>query len=1331
MKKFKLKGIITFAIMITFVFSWQTLTASAATIFNNDHLRFGTGTEDSINTSGNLKQPFYYKDKSDDPSDTTFGWRKLTFSSYALDFEIREGGDGTDWWNTNGTNYVNPSLTGLTFDTSAFTSYESGTKGYGTIVTSGTAIINGKELQINNTYELPEGKSYMKVTTEFKNTSSTAMTNLRYWVGTGDDYVGGNDGPRKEKGNLIDGVFTQIINQNEAARALKISTSDEGVLFYTDTDKANLIIGSSYGWDNIISRSPILSPADVTGDNSYAFYVRLKDLAAGESDQIVWYYAAGSIGELTDIAQSVSTAVSSVSNVVGDEVDFASTSRVAGTGYYIVVPASSIAPDASQIEAGINYEGVTVVTSGSSLMAADEEVNFDISELTANTEYVLYFVVKNSDASEDEYSTILTNNFATTKYENSITFIQPDNKVYGNGSFLLDASADSGLDVSYSSSDTSVATVDTSGNVTITGAGTTNITASDAGNEYYDEAEDVVRTLTVSKKEASVTPNYSSKIYGEIDPILDGTISGFLEADNIIATYSRTAGETAGTYTISGVLSPTEVLDNYNITYNDADFTIAKRPITVKAAKDNKTYDGTVNSDKIPSIILGTLADGESAIWSQEYDNENVGTDKNMIPSGMVKDGSDNNTTSNYDIEYLSVGTGVATIEKANLTIKADNQTKIYGDANPEFTLNYTMLGEDESINLPTITCEADETSRVGNYVITIAYDGEHDNDNYNITLLDGTLTVVQREVSVVWQDVTSYEYDNNEHTVIAEPGNIVNDDQISFTFTGNIGTTAGDYTSEITSIVGINSNQYELPGIKSSELWQITKAPLTVRVEDKEIEYGDAIPEYTLSYDGLKGNDDKSVLEGTLAISCDYVQGDSKGSFTITAAGSLVAENYEITIEDEGTLTVLPLAVTVSASGSTSKIIMNLSPAVSGLTLDDFILKQGQNIIDPSSVTEYSSGARYIITANLSSNEEYTITADNGRNYDFSTSTFIAYKPSRSGSSVVVNNKTISITETSSTIFENTDMIDASTDMTNAFNISVEVKISDNDETSDATFGLIDANSKAYPFDISIYEKDTNNKVQPNEEYKVTITLPLPEILWDLRKDVTVVCVVDDELITLPSSLILKDGIWCIAFEAEHFSPYAFVVNSESNNPFSDVSESDWFYEAVQYISGNGLMNGINETTFEPNIDTTRGMIVTILYRLEGEPSVTTSSTFKDIVGGTWYHDAVVWGELNGIITGYDADTFGPTNKITREQMAAIIYRYANFKEYDVAKTSDISNYIDVNDISSYAMMNMNWAIAEGLISGTTPTTLAPKGAATRAQVATILMRFIQNIRD
>ena len=187
--------------------------------------------------------------------------------------------------------------------------------------------------------------------------------------------------------------------------------------------------------------------------------------------------------------------------------------------------------------------------------------------------------------------------------------------------------------------------------------------------------------------------------------------------------------------------------------------------------------------------------------------------------------------------------------------------------------------------------------------------------------------------------------------------------------------------------------------------------------------------------------------------------------------------------------------------------------------------------------------------------------------------------------------------------------------------------------------------------------------------------------------------------------------------------------------HPFTDVSESDWFFNDVKFVYQNGLMNGTSATTFSPEGTTSRGMIVTILWRMAGSPDMEDKIwgyPFADVDATAYYGTAVYWARLNGIAGGYDDATFGPNDPITREQMAAILYRYAQYKGYDTTQGGmAIREYADYGQVSSYALEAMDWANATGIVTGTSESTLSPQGQATRAQAAAMFTRFCEQYAE
>ena len=162
-----------------------------------------------------------------------------------------------------------------------------------------------------------------------------------------------------------------------------------------------------------------------------------------------------------------------------------------------------------------------------------------------------------------------------------------------------------------------------------------------------------------------------------------------------------------------------------------------------------------------------------------------------------------------------------------------------------------------------------------------------------------------------------------------------------------------------------------------------------------------------------------------------------------------------------------------------------------------------------------------------------------------------------------------------------------------------------------------------------------------------------------------------------------------------------------------------------MNWALDNGIMNGTGPDTFAPNMETTRAMIVTMLWRLEGEPLPWSSSAFDDVAPGTWYADAVAWAAENGIVTGYDPQTFGPNDIVTREQIVTILYRYAKHRGIDTSAYDSLEAFTDAHTVSGWALDAFRWAVGAGVIKGISDTLLSPKTEATRAQVATMLMRF------
>ena len=195
------------------------------------------------------------------------------------------------------------------------------------------------------------------------------------------------------------------------------------------------------------------------------------------------------------------------------------------------------------------------------------------------------------------------------------------------------------------------------------------------------------------------------------------------------------------------------------------------------------------------------------------------------------------------------------------------------------------------------------------------------------------------------------------------------------------------------------------------------------------------------------------------------------------------------------------------------------------------------------------------------------------------------------------------------------------------------------------------------------------------------------------------------------------------VTFKAEQTEP-----EQPSGLPFTDVAKDAWYFPAVEYVFNNGLMNGTTATTFAPNVNLNRAMMAAVLYNMEGQPACDKNGLFSDVENGKWYTDAVNWAASNNIVSGMPDGTYAPDQALTREQMASILYRYAEYKGIDVSARADLSTFTDGTTVSPWAQDVVQWAVAEKLMSGN-GNELQPKGTASRAQVATVLMNYSENV--
>lgn len=314
----KYLGSVTLIALAAAMLSVPVSATTPSFMLNNEKIRFGGGGHlsssytftDSFANSGMPEQPFY---KSSDGN-----WYKLTYSTIPLSMTLGSGTGGSNWSGatvpTSGVFGDSMGLTSLSSfaidlnDAFARSPTQAVTYGYGRVTVSGSVVLNGANLNVRHVYELGQNDSFVKATTTITNNDASTVNNVIIWIGTRDDWVGNSDSTLKERGNIVNGAFSKISNRADASSAIRISTANEGILFYSTTPNTKTAIDSCCDFSNSYNLNPTLSPIELTGDGSYAISLPVGNLAASASTSITWFYAAGQIADLAEVVRSVASA---------------------------------------------------------------------------------------------------------------------------------------------------------------------------------------------------------------------------------------------------------------------------------------------------------------------------------------------------------------------------------------------------------------------------------------------------------------------------------------------------------------------------------------------------------------------------------------------------------------------------------------------------------------------------------------------------------------------------------------------------------------------------------------------------------------------------------------------------------------------------------------------------------------------------------------------------------------------------------------------------------------------------------------------------------------
>ena len=849
------------------------------------------------------------------------------------------------------------------------------------------------------------------------------------------------------------------------------------------------------------------------------------------------------------------------------------------------------------------------------------------------------------------------------------------------------------------------------------------------GTEHTKNAYDVLWANNASPVTDNKLPNgdlVTAVITGKVKDVKDTKIENNTigeititnaDGDDVTSCYSNIA-RAAGKLTVNPIATP----------------------IVVTAGSDNKAYDGTDLTKNTYTYTDGVLQTGDTLEVTITGSQKFVGTSNNAVSNvKVVRNGED--ITSNYTMGTHVDGTLEVTSADQPLAI-ADQYVTVNGSITKGY-LEQSVTGNEGNISFTiksgtALTYDVTNEEYVagataGDVVMTVtaakADLGGDVTPEWKETSKDFTIHVINKT------DVNITGLNNNEEftydgtpkmptgTISVNAGTInVSDLEVKYEGTGSTTYNAGTAPTN----VGTYKVTYKVPEDNTSYVgtysveFSIKKAGL-----DKV-----TLVEDTFEYTGtditptLNNVNDKIEISG-------ITTAKNVSNNTITAKIKDIS-NYEWKDGSNGDLTInwsitqatpdytVPTGLT-GVKGET----LNDVTLPSGFTWNDttVVLTAGTNTYKatytPVDTTNYKTITDIDIEINVK-NKFDVITSVNGGNGTITPSKIgviegtkeeITFTPN---SGYVVSKVMVNGVEKTSEVENNKIEITVTEEMT--VEVTYKRKYTGGGSTSTTTYKITvteGKNGSITPNGVVKVEKgeDQTFKIKAEKGYEIADVL------------------VDGKSVGAVAKYTFKNVKEKHTIEATFKKVEMPEQKPEEKETFKDVKKNDWYYEAVEYVANKGLMNGTGNDEFTPDANTTRGMIVTILYRLEGSPEVS-MSTFTDVANTEYYAKAVAWAEKNGIVNGYGEGKFGPNDVITREQLAAIMYRYSNYKKYNtsVGEDTNILSYNDISELSEYAVSSMQWACGAGLVNGIGDGKLAPKGNATRAQLATILMRYCES---
>ncbi len=813
----------------------------------------------------------------------------------------------------------------------------------------------------------------------------------------------------------------------------------------------------------------------------------------------------------------------------------------------------------------------------------------------------------------------------------------------------------------------------------------------------FDDASSPTTTFTLWRGSVTITANYEPDPDYKYEVSVNGGTANptsAAEGENVNVTATVPKGKQFTNWTVeSGGINLTDANSA------NTDFTMAKANVELTANFINAPLSGTATIVGTPkfgeTLTASIINDNNTGTLTYEWkvDGISVGTDESYIVTS-----DDIGKTITVEISS-SEQTGVLTSAEmtliktehrdgaTNLHVKVgDTQAKTIDLAGfiPADATGISIVAEETGtsgiINAPT----SDNTAKN----VAISLDGNaSDGDTATITT---TISSTEYEdfavvitVSVTGKIAQNILFPNTSIT------KVVGDAPFTNAVTGDTG--AG-YKSSNEKVATVDENgKVTIIGagiatitatIEPTETHSGAQAEFTLTVNVGEVDNGkDETTIFDEEYEDLE----KVILDGTVLIQTgNKLSGYHGYTMNNGIVGEVNPGSIEVTLYKEFIATLptgtYKLSITTK-DGSTGDVSM-VVPAKTEHTL---------------TITNEGDGSKGASTHNVG--EIITIDAGTRTGYTFDSWT---------ASGVTLDSKTDSTTKF--VMMANDVQITANWDKTNA---------GDGNTGSGGSSGG-GVTQTYYDIEIEVsgegtIEPDggTENKVEivKGDDKKFTFIPSEGFIIGDVFVDGLSVGSVDEYL--------FED------IQANHKLKVIFE-RTETQNPFIDVEDDDWFFESVIFVYENDIMTGTSGNTFDPLSDTTRAMMAQVIWNMEGKPEITSENPFGDVASDAWYYNAVVWTTESGIYKGMSEDKFAPNDLITREQLATIFYRYAEYKGYDLTQTDDLSQFIDKDKVSDWAEYAMNWAVGSGMINGKGMGTLDPLASATRAEIATMIHRFI-----